>query len=113
MHSTPYADNSFDGVLLGWFLACSDERSLAAQEIIRITRPRELIAIGIEYNPQSQEQVIAEAEYIPGAKKCIESCDKIMVFFSSAVGHVYNQHVVAPNGLASVGALCVIFSIRK
>jgi SAM-dependent methyltransferase len=113
MHSTPYADNSYDGVLLGWVLAYSDEPSSAAQEIIRITRPGGVIAIGVEYSPQSQEQVIAEVGYLPGAKERIESCDQIMAFFGSAVDHVYYQHVVAPNGLASVGALCVIFSIRK
>ena len=113
MHDTSYDDDSFDGVLLGWVLAYREEPAIAASEIIRITRSGGVIAVGVEYSPQSQEQVIAQVGYQPGAKARIESCEQILGFFGTAVDHVYYQHVVAPTGLETVGAMCVIFSIRK
>lgn len=113
MHSTPYADSHFDAVVMGWVLAYSEEPAKAASEMLRITRPGGIIAVGVEYSPQSQEQVIAEVGYIPGAKERIDSCAQILAFFGSAVDHVYCQHVVAPDAVGSVGAMCVIFSVRK
>ncbi len=113
MHSTPYADSHFDAVVMGWVLAYSEEPAKAASEMLRITRPGGIIAVGVEYSPQSQEQVIAEVGYLPGAKERIGSCEQILAFFGSAVDHVYCHHVIAPDAFGSVGALCVIFSVRK
>ncbi|WP_137890904.1 methyltransferase domain-containing protein [Ramlibacter sp. 2FC] len=113
MHETKYVDNQFDAVVLGWVLAYSEDPARAAREMIRITRPGGIVAVGVEYSPQSQEQVIAEVGYLPGAKARIGSCEEILGFFGPAVDHVYCSHVVAPQALGSVGALCVIFSVRK
>lgn len=113
MHATKYADNQFDAVVLGWVLAYSEDPARAAREMVRITRPGGIVAVGVEYSPQSQEEVIAEVGYLPGAKARIESCEEILGFFGTAVDHVYCNHVVAPQALGSVGALCVIFSVRK
>lgn len=113
MHSTPYANSHFDAVVLGWVLAYSEEPATAASEMVRITRPGGIVAVGVEYSPRSQEEVIADVGYLPGAKERIESCDQILAFFGSSVEHVYCRHVVAPDAIGSVGAMCVIFSIRK
>lgn len=113
MHGTNYADDHFDAIVLGWVLAYSEDPERAAREMIRITRPGGIVAVGVEYSPQSQDQVIAEVGYLPGAKARIESCEEILSFFGSAVDHVYCSHVVAPAQRGDVGALCVIFSIRK
>ncbi len=55
MHQMPYPDNAFDSVILGWVIAYSDDRPRAAREVIRVSRPGALVAIGVEYNPVSNE----------------------------------------------------------
>lgn len=113
MHRTPFADGEFDAVVLGWVLAYSEEPARAAREIARITRPGGIIAVGVEYSPETQEQIVQSVGYLPGAKERIQSCAQILSFFGDAVDHVYYNHVVAPADQGRVGALCVIFSVRR
>jgi len=113
MHRTPYRDGEFDAVILGWVLAYSEEPAKAAREIVRITRAGGIVAVGVEYSPESQEDIVRSVGYLPGAQQRIESCERILSFFGDAVDHVYYNHVVAPADRGRVGALCVIFSVRK
>ena len=113
MHAMRFADSSFDAVILGWVLAYSEDRAGAAREVVRVVRPGGIIAVGIEHNPLPQESVVDVCGYLPGAKERIESCDEILAFFGDSVDHVYYNHIVSPADLKGIGALCVIFSIRK
>ena len=113
MHRTPYADGTFDAVMLGWVIAYSEEPTVAAREIARITRPGGIVAVGVEYNPLSQEEIVAAAGYNPGARKRIESCDEILSYFGDAVDHVYYRHTVAPADRARLGNFCVLFSVKR
>lgn len=113
MHCISFTENSFDAVILGWVLAYSEDPSAAAREAVRVARPGGIIAIGIEYSPQSQADIVRDMGYLPGAENRIGSCDEILGFFGQAVDHVYVKHVVAPSALGHVGSLCVIFSVRK
>jgi SAM-dependent methyltransferase len=113
MHDTRLAPDHFDAVILGWVLAYSEDPRRAAREAVRITRSGGVVAIGVEYSPLSQQEIIHDVGYLPGAKHRITSCDEILEFFGAAVGHVYYKHDVAPNDQGQVGAYCVIFSVRK
>lgn len=113
MHRTPFGDSSFDAVILGWVLAYSENPAAAAREAVRITRPGGIIAVGVEYSPKSQEDIVRDVGYLPGAEQRIGSCDEILGFFGEAVDHLYLKHVVAPPALDRIGSMCVIFSIRK
>jgi SAM-dependent methyltransferase len=113
MHAPPYVDNVFDVVILGWVLAYSEDRFRAAREIVRIAKPGGLIAVGVEYRPQTQEEVAQALGYVPGSRARIASCDEILGYFGEAVDHVYYNHSIAPKDRGGVGALCVIFSVRK
>jgi SAM-dependent methyltransferase len=112
MHRTDYPDATFDAIVLGWVIAYSEEPARAAREMVRITRPGGLIAVGVEYSPRSQDDIIAELGYLPGAKKRIGSCDEILALFGDAVEHVYWKHVIAPDRADRQGNLCVLFSVR-
>ena len=111
MHCTHYPDGSFDAVILGWVLAYSEEPEQAAREIVRITRPGGIIAVGVEYSPLSQAEIVASIGYLPGARKRIASCEEILSFFGDAVGHVYYQHVVTPAQRDQQGNFCLLFSV--
>lgn len=112
MHQAPYADGSFDAVIAGWVLAYSEDPARAARELVRITRPGGIIAVGVEYSPLSQEEMVASLGYLPGASKRIGSCEEILGFFGDTVDHVYHQHVIAPADRGRTGNLCVLFSVR-
>lgn len=113
MHAMPFGDNSFDAVILGWVLAYSEEPARAAREVVRVTRPGGVVAVGVEYSPQSQDDIVRELGYLPGSAKRIGSCEEILEFFGPAVDHVYLNHTVAARDRSRVGSFCVIFSIRK
>jgi SAM-dependent methyltransferase len=113
MHDTRFESDHFDAVILGWVLAYSEDPHRAAREVVRITRAGGVVAIGVEYSPLSQQQIIDDVGYLPGAQHRISSCDEILEFFGAAVGHVYYRHDVAPSDLGGIGAFCVIFSVRK
>lgn len=113
MHRTPYADSTFDAVILGWVLAYSEEPAVAAREIARITRPGGIVAVGVEYSPMSQEEIVAAVGYNPGARRRIASCGEILSCFGDAVDHVYYQHTVAPADRGRQGNFCVLFSVRR
>jgi SAM-dependent methyltransferase len=113
MHRIPFEESRFNAVILGWVLAYSQDPSAAARETIRVTRPGGIVAIGVEYSPKSQEDIVRDVGYMPGADHRIESCEEILGFFGDAVDHVYLRHVVAPSAVGEIGTLSVIFSIRK
>lgn len=113
MHEMPFADDEFDAVVLGWVLAYSEDPQRAAREVIRVMRPGGVAAIGIEYSPQSPEQIVRDCGYLPGARTRIRSCDEILGFFGGAVDHVYVNHTVPARDRDRVGAFCVIFSVKK
>lgn len=113
MHAMRHADSCFDAVILGWVIAYSEEPARAAREVVRVTRPGGVIAVGVEYSPQTQEEVIRDVGYLPGARRRIGSCEEILSFFGDAIDHVYVNHTVAARDRGEVGAMCVIFSVRK
>lgn len=113
MHRTSFRDGEFDAVILGWVIAYSEDPQAAAREMVRITRPGGVIAVGVEYSPLSQEEIIQQLGYLPGAKKRIASCAEILGFFGDSVDHVYYEHVVAPTDAGEQGSLCTLFSVRK
>jgi SAM-dependent methyltransferase len=113
MHAIPHADGAFDAVTVGWVLAYSEDPAAAAREIARVTRAGGIVAVGVEYSPLTQEEIVASVGYNPGARARIGSCDEILSFFGDAVDHVYYQHVVAAPDRASKGNFCVLFSVRK
>jgi hypothetical protein len=113
VHQTRFPVDSFDAVVLGWVLAYSEDMPRAAAEVVRITRTGGLVAVGVEFHPKSQEQILRESGYIPGAQRRISSCEEILELFRSSVDHVYYKHLVPPTARQQVGAFCVIFSIRK
>ncbi len=113
MHRMPFADNEFDATVLGWVLAYSEQPEVAAREVIRVTRPGGVVAVGIEYSPQSQDEIVGQIGYLPGARRRIGSCSEILGLFGDAVDHVYLNHTVAACDQAQVGSLCVLFSVKK
>lgn len=110
MHSMPYPDNSFDGFLMGWTLAYSDDQTKAASEILRVVKDGGVVAISNSYYPEETvKQFINRGETMGliGRRQTVAS---ILELFGEHVGQVYFQHDPDP---AKQGACLVVFSIRK
>lgn len=124
MHGTPYADDSFDAVVVGWTLSYSSDPAAFAAEMLRIVRDGGIIAIGIEYSELTEDDTIAllgyriqEQDKLP---QRINSTSDILRLFDSHVGHIFFNHD-APHKrshtrselIESPSTVSVIFSIRK
>jgi hypothetical protein len=113
MHQMPYKDNSWDAVLMGWVIAYSNEPEVAAKEVVRVAKNGSVVAIGVEYNPITPEQIQQKIGYVPGGEKRISSTRQILDFFGANVDHVYFNHDIIPSRKHIKGSFCVVFSIKK
>jgi SAM-dependent methyltransferase len=113
MHQMPYPENRWDIILLGWVLAYSNDPARAAREVVRVAKPGAVIAIGIEYSPMSTEQIREQCGYIPGSDQRYTSVAQVLSWFGAAVDTVYFRHDVEPEFRDRVGAIVVVFSIKK
>lgn len=113
MHQMPYEDNTWDAICMGWVLAYSDDPVQACKEVIRVAKPGAIVAIGVEYNPLTNEQILEQYGYLAGSAKRISSVSQILSFFCEGVDRVYFSHDVTPERHDEVGSLCAIFSIKK
>jgi len=111
MHAMTYADSSWDCTVLGWVLAYSDTPQKACDELVRITRPGGVIALGVTYYPPDVMKQLA-ARGAPGARADrIQTTEEILKLFGSHVDRLYFRH--DPASAAKQGSCMVIFSVRK
>lgn len=113
MHEMPYAANRWDVVLLGWVLAYSNDPPRAAREVVRVAKPGALVAVGIEYNPLSLSEVRQKVGYVAGADQSYRSVDEVLSWFGDSVDRVYFRHDIEPDYRDRVGAILVLFSVKK
>lgn len=55
MHKMPYDDQAFDVTISSWVLGYSSDPQLAVDEMVRVTRSGGLVAIGVTYEPGSED----------------------------------------------------------
>lgn len=114
MHALPYADNSWDAVVLGWVLAYSDRKQDAADEIIRVARNGAVVAIGVEYTCMTNKAQVEAHGYLAGSSERILSVPDILKYFEGHVDRMYFSHDVDERRRGEeVVALVAVFSIRK
>ncbi|MFQ5506857.1 MAG: methyltransferase domain-containing protein [Planctomycetota bacterium] len=112
MHELPYPEHRFDAVILGWVLAYSTDRRRAAREVVRVTRPGGFIAIGVEYNPLSNEEIQEQRGYLPGNPRRLTSVAEILELFEGSVDRVYFSHDITAERKDRLGSLTVVFSVE-
>ena len=124
MHEAPYADDSFDAIVIGWTLSYSRDPNAFATEMLRIVRDGGLIAIGVEYSELTEEDEIALVGYRIQERETlaqrINSTKAILDLFHGKVGHVYFDHDAPAkrshgrHGMVeNVSRVAVIFSVAK
>lgn len=96
MHQMEFADNSFDAVVFGWTLSYSSTPQLAMNEIMRVTKPGGLIAVGVEYSEldknASEELLGYSIQDYEKLTERINSTAQIIHLFGDQLSKVYFEH---------------------
>jgi len=95
MHNMSYEDNTWDAVMMGWVLTYSKDPKKAAAEIIRVTRPKGIVAIGITTYPEKYIAEQVEEGMLPVEYETlnrINSTSDILMLFGNHVDKIYFQH---------------------
>ena len=112
MHAMPYADSSWDAVLMGWVLTYSNDPPRAAREVVRVLKPGGIVAIGITSYPQATlDELKEKSGSIIGTTAEIGSVEDILRVFGGHVDQVYFRH--DRRHADRQGPCLVIFSVRK
>lgn len=113
MHAMPYADSSFDCVMLGWVINYSDDKQRAADEIVRVAKPGGIVAIGVEWNRISAEELDPQKfGYVVGSAQRLSSAEAILALFGDSVDRVYFEQDDQDQG-AREGDILVVFKLRQ
>jgi hypothetical protein len=113
MHHMPYADNSWNVVVLGWVLAYSESPELACREVLRVVADGGVVAIGAQYHPLSPQEIEQQLGYRPGASTRVDSTAQMLELFGSSVDQVYFRHDVAERRRDQPGSVLLAFSVNK
>jgi SAM-dependent methyltransferase len=113
MHAMPYANNSFDLIILGWVLAYSKNNPKVVEEVIRVARPGATIAIGCEYNPVSSDELEKRGGLLRSDYPRFYHTDDILKLFDGHVESVIYRHDVRPPYRSMVGSVMTVFELNK
>jgi len=114
IHRMRYEDDSFSVILAGWVLAYSDNKPLAASEIVRVAKPGAIIAIGVEYCALDNEQLLLRDGYLAGSAERIDCLDDIVCLFDGHIDQVFFRHdITEVRREEEVVALVLVFSLLK
>ncbi|MBN8555791.1 MAG: methyltransferase domain-containing protein [Deltaproteobacteria bacterium] len=113
MHSMPYADHSFDVIILGWVLAYSKDDAKVAREVVRVAKPGALIAIGCEYNPLSSQELQDRGGILKTDYPRFQSTQDILKFFDGHVGDLVYKHDIRSDARNQTGAVMAAFYLKN
>ena len=89
MHEMPYEDDTFDAIFCGWTLGYSDDRPQALREMVRVTRPGGLIAIGEAFHSRDFDEGTEAHGYELGSKERINQLDEIVEPIKDSIDEWY------------------------
>ena len=105
MHAMPYADNSFDIVVLSEVLPYSKDQKAAANEVLRVCRDRAIIAVATTYTDEKNDRTTFNHE---GTHN--QSVGQILGLFDGCAKTLYFRHEPSP---PDVMLVMTVFEIEK
>jgi SAM-dependent methyltransferase len=112
MHQMPYANDSWDAIMLGWVLTYSTEPQKAADELVRVVKNGGVIAIGLTYYPEHVLEEYRKSQgSLMGTTGQIQTVADVLKLFEGKVDRIYFNHDVADP--SRQGPTMVIFSVKK
>ncbi|NQU59959.1 MAG: class I SAM-dependent methyltransferase [Rhodospirillales bacterium] len=110
MHAMPYEDNTFDIVFLGWVISYSNDVGRVAKEAMRVAKPGAHIAIGVERNPRSIDELADESGYRLDSTE-FETTDQLLKLFEGRIAEVPFRNDVHETMMDEVSHVMVIFRL--
>jgi SAM-dependent methyltransferase len=110
MHSMPFEETSFDAVVLGWVLGYSEDPGKVVHEVVRVLRPGGIVAIGMEHNPKSNEEVHEELGYTPGAQTRLSAGSVLDLFEPYKPDMIFDRQIPPFPG-EDAGDVVMVFSV--
>jgi len=96
MHKMNFEDSSFDAVIFGWTLSYSSAPQKAIDEIVRVTKPNGIVAVGVEYGgmgkEDSEELLGYSIQEYDKLDERINSTNQIIDLFGANSKHIYFNH---------------------
>jgi hypothetical protein len=111
MHALPFADNSFDIIILGWVLGYSKTPRVVANEIVRVARSGAVVSIG---NDCATEESLRASEFYSDERP--RTVRDLVECFGSSAGEMifsHNPHYTRGDVPGFTGHLISTFEIRK
>lgn len=99
MHHMEFADGEFDIVISGWVLGYSDDKLQCAREMLRVTKPGGMIAIGNAFTVLNLTQVTKNLGYIIGAAEAITDLPSVERLFGVSPEDCYFRYDGSREGL--------------
>jgi SAM-dependent methyltransferase len=115
MHHMPYPDDSWDAVIMGWVISYSNEQRRAAMEVVRVTRPGGIVAVGLEVRSKIPEEAVKRAGYSVGHPGSPKTVDDVLALFGDHVDRVFFRHdaIKQMDQIGEFEQVLAIFSIKK
>ncbi|WP_309090542.1 class I SAM-dependent methyltransferase [Phenylobacterium sp.] len=124
MHAIPFPDASFDAVICGWTISYSTNPRRAADEMVRVTKPGGVLAIGVEYStmePRDEKVLLGyELQEFEKIGRRLNSARDFRELFAGSMDHVYFEHDAprkishTAEGLVDrVSNVGIVFSIKQ
>jgi len=110
MHAMPYEDDTFDIVFLGWVISYSDDVQRVADEVMRVAKPGAHVAIGVERNPRTADELADESGYRLDSTE-YKTTDQLLNLFDGRVASVPFRNDVDETMMDEVAHVMVIFRL--
>ena len=112
MHKMPYRNDVFDVIISGWVLSYSEDKKLAAKEMVRVAKDKAIMAIGVLYSNKTYENKLKQARGYEIPEELFSVKD-ILALFGNHVDKVYFSQDMTEEDKKRGENLLAIFSIKK
>lgn len=107
MHHMDFADGEFDVVISGWVLGYSEDKLQCAREMLRVTKPGGVIAVGNAFSPKSMDQVTESLGYQIGATQPITDLPSVEALFGIDIADCYFRYDGSKDGVEGAPMITV------
>jgi SAM-dependent methyltransferase len=113
MHQMPYADSSFNVVILGWIISYSETPKKVAEEVCRVIKNGGYVAVGVSFYSSKfyQDRISDGNEVIGNYESRIQTTGQILDLFSPWVDKVLFSF--DPKSGPHESRCVVVFSLKK
>jgi ubiquinone/menaquinone biosynthesis C-methylase UbiE len=107
MHAMTFPDGYFDVVICGWVLGYSDDKPLAAREILRVTKPGGTVALGVAYTRRTIEELQHRTGGLPGSEAQVRNLAEMEALFQQGIAETYFRHDGEATGVEGAGIISI------